>query len=317
MLSAFGAVIPIFALIVAGVAIRRWEILGPGASRELNRFVVFLALPALLFDIMAHASWSSIWQPGFIGAFGLSSAIVFALAVAVRLAAGRPLADAGVDGLNAAYGNTGYIGIPLCLVALGPASQTGAVIATIFTACVLFGGAIVLIEIGLQAEKRIAPLIFKVAKSLLRNPLVAAPAAGALINALGFKIPDQAEVFFKLLGSAASPCALVALGLFFAGGRDRAEEAAPKREAAAAAFLIGLKLIAQPLIAFLLVEKIFALEPVAAKTAVVMAALPTGTGSFMLAEYYRLDAGLTSKVILISTALSAVTIAAYLGFAGR
>ncbi|VTZ48103.1 Auxin Efflux Carrier [Methylocella tundrae] len=311
MLSTFGVVFPIFALILTGYLSRRLGALGPDASRELNRFVVFLALPALLFDIMAHASWAAVYQPGFIAVFGFSCTAAFAVTVALRLRARRPLADASIDGLNAAYGNTGYIGIPLCLVALGPASQTGAVIATIFTACVLFGGAIILVEIGLQAEKRVGPLALKVARSLARNPLVIAPALGSLVAASGFAIPDHAEIFFKLLGGAASPCALVALGLFFAG-----KSAPKKRDDGAVGLLIVLKLVGQPALAWLLARYVFALSPIAARTAVLMAALPTGTGAFMLAEYYRREADVTSAVILFSTIASLLTISAYLAFGG-
>ncbi len=309
MLSTFGVVFPIFALILAGYLSRRLDWLGPAASGELNRFVVALALPALLFDIMAHANWAAVNQPGFIGAFGLSSAAVFALTVAMRLRA-LPLTDAAIDALNASYGNTGYIGIPLCLIALGPQSQTPAAIATIFTACILFGGAVILIEIGLANEKRPAHLALKVAGSLLRNPLLVAPALGALVAASGFRMPDGAEVFLHLLGGAASPCALVALGLFLA---EKGEVAESK---AAPALLIALKLIVQPAIAWMLAEKVFALSPAIAKTAVLMAALPTGTGSFMLAEYYRREAKVTAAVILYSTILSLVTISAYLAFSG-
>ena len=76
MLSTLSVVLPIFAVIFAGWLARRLELLGPAATSELNRYVVYLALPALLFDVVAHARGHEIWQPGFIAAFGLSSALV-------------------------------------------------------------------------------------------------------------------------------------------------------------------------------------------------------------------------------------------------
>jgi malonate transporter len=85
---------------------------------------------------------------------------------------------------------------------------------------------------------------------------------------------------------------------------------------AAPALLIALKLIVQPAIAWVLAYQAFALTPVAAKTAVLIAALPTGTGSFMLAEYYRRGAKVTSAVILFSTILLLFTISTYLALAG-
>jgi malonate transporter and related proteins len=310
MLSTLTVVFPIFALILVGYLSRKIGVLGPLASSELNRFVVYLALPALLFDIMAHSTWSAINQPGFIVAFGASCAAVFALTLAVRLRPPRHIADASIDGLNAAYGNVGYIGLPLSLIALGKDSQAPAVIAAIFTACVLFAAAIILIEIGLQTEKRVAHLALKVARSLLRNPLLIAPLLGGAVAASGLGMPDSAETFFRLLGGSASPCALVALGLFLAGKRVELDG-----DAAAIAFLVLLKLVVQPAIAWVLADKAFELSPIAVKTAVLMSALPTGTGPFMLAEFYRREANITSNVILISTIGSLFTISAYLAFA--
>ena len=74
MLSVLLIVLPIFALIGAGWIARRSGVLGPHATGEINRFVVWLALPALLFDIVAKARWSDIWQPGFIAVFGIGAA---------------------------------------------------------------------------------------------------------------------------------------------------------------------------------------------------------------------------------------------------
>ena len=70
MASVFNVILPIFALILAGFLCRRLGILGPGAASEINRMVVWLCLPALLFKVTATATWSEIWHPGFIVAFG-------------------------------------------------------------------------------------------------------------------------------------------------------------------------------------------------------------------------------------------------------
>jgi predicted permease len=197
MPSVLTIVLPIFALIFAGWAARRLGVLGPQACGELNRFVVFLALPALLFDIVAQGRWSELWRPGFVAAFGLGAALVFAATVALRLRGRRNLADAAIDGLNAAYANTGFIGFPLVLAAVGPAGLTPALIATVLTVCVLFALALVLIEVGLAAERHPARLLAKVAGAVARNPLFVAPAAGALFMATGLAVPAPAESFLS------------------------------------------------------------------------------------------------------------------------
>jgi malonate transporter and related proteins len=305
MLSTLTVVLPIFALILAGWLTRRIGLLSAHATTELNRFVVYLALPALLFDVMAHTHWDEIWQPGFIAVFGLSSLAVFGLTIWVRRR--RPLADAAIDGLNAGYANTGFMGFPLALVALGREALAPTTIAAIMTVCVVFAAAIVLIEIGLQRRVRRRDLALTVAGSLIRNPLLVAPFLGALVPAAGLTLPLPAETFLKLLGGAASPCALVGLGLFLAQKRE-----APEGDRAVTALLVGLKLVVHPVLAWLLARFVFDLPPLLLHTAVLMAALPTGTGPFMLAEFYRREAGITARVVLASTILSVLTVSGYL-----
>lgn len=310
MLSTLAVVLPVFALIFAGWFARRIGVLGPHATGELNRFVVYLALPALLFDIVANADWAAVWDPGFAAAFGLGSAIVFWLTLAIRLRRGLHLADASVDGLNAAYPNAGYMGFPLALAALGPGALAPTLVASIITVCVIFAFAIVLIEIGLQAEARRTHLMLKVGGSLLKNPLLVAPAVATIIPIFGLAVPAPAESFLKLLGASASPCALVALGLFLA-----AKPASNDRDPGSVALLVGFKLLLQPAVTWVLAALVFGLPPVLTHTAVLLAALPTGTGPFMLAEFYRREAELTSRVVLVSTVVSVLTISAYLAFA--
>jgi predicted permease len=309
MLSTLSTVLPIFALIFAGWLVRRIGVLGSHATTELNRFVVYLALPALLFDIIAHTHGADIWQPGFIAVFGISSVLVFGLTLLIRLRGARPLADATIDGLNAGYANTGFMGFPLALVAIGRETLAPTVIATIITVCAIFAVAIVLIEAGLQAEKRPGLLALKVCRSLIRNPLLVAPAVATLFPVSGLAVPDAVESFLKLLGGAASPCALVALGLFLAQKQEKTGASTD-----ATALLVGFKLVLHPLVTWLLAAFVFELSPLMTHTAVLLSALPTGTGPFMLAEFYRREARVTSRVILVSTIISILTVSAYLAW---
>jgi predicted permease len=302
MFSTLLVVLPIFALILAGFVCRRIGVLGPASLVELNRFVVYLGLPALLFDIMANTTWEQLYQPGFIAAFGLGCAIVQVLVVLIRYRR-RPLADASIDGLNGAYANTGYMGFPLGLLVFGPQSLTSVTIASIITVCLVFAGAIILIETGLQAERHPLRLIAKVATALAKNPLLVSPVLGAGLAATGWHMPPPVETFFKLLGGAASPCALVALGLFLAEKR-------PAGNNGTSLALTVVKLVVHPLVTWVLAYKVFAMPPLLAASAVLLAALPTGTGPFMLAEFYRREADVTARTVLFSTVISVVTLAA-------
>lgn len=302
MLSLITIVAPVFAIILCGFIARRWDSIGAAAVSELNKFVVYLALPALLFDVMANASWHDLYQPGFVAAFGLACGAVFFATVGISLLIGRPLASAGIDGLLGSYANTAYMGFPLFLTLYGQDSLVPVTIASIITVCVLFASAIVLTETGSHSEPHPLRLALKVAGALARNPLLVAPVAGALYNATGLPVPVAAETFLKLLGGAASPAALVVIGLYLAGPRSMSA-----REAWTAAGLSVVKLLVQPALTWSLAVLI-GVPPRLAVMAALLAALPTGTGPFMLAELYRRPAAVTSAVILISTLASLLTL---------
>ncbi|NVN37800.1 AEC family transporter [Komagataeibacter swingsii] len=311
MLNNLLIVLPIFALILTGWIARKSGALGPNATREVNRLVVYLALPAVLFDIVANAKMSDLWEPGFIAAFTLGCFIVFAGTLWWRVSTGHHLADAAIDGLNASYANTGFVGFPLVLSLVGDTGMAPTLIATIVTVCVLFVIAIVLIEAGLQTEARPRDIVAKTLFSLVKNPLLVAPALGGLVMVSGGHLPEPVHAFLKLLGGAASPCALIALGLFLAGNSADGASARPST----AAILVGLKLIAQPLVTWIIASPVLHLPPPMTNIAVLLAALPTGTGSFMLAEFYDREAALTGRVVLASTVFSIATISLYLAFA--
>ena len=307
MTSTFSIVLPFFTLILAGYLARRTGVLGPHATRELNRLVVHLALPALLFDLLAQAAWRDIWQPRFVAAFGLSAVAVFVLSSLVWMSQRRRLADAAIASLNASYSNTGFLGLPLVLAALGRDAVPSAVVATILLV-VLMALAMGLVELDVQgAQARPGGVLLKTAGSLLRSPLIVAPALGACVSGFGWQAPEAGMRFVGALGAAAAPCALLTLGLFLAEPAETPGRMAVRP----VAFLVGLKLVAQPLLAWGLAWT-FTLPPHLTGAAVLLAALPTGTGPFMLATHYDREKPITSNVAVISTVASVVTVSAFL-----
>ena len=153
------AALPVFALILTGWLAARWGVLGPAATDALNRYVVYLSLPALLFRAMAQADLSHLsWQ--FVLSVSGGIAITFAATYWAARRKGITLTDLSIQGLAASYGNTGYMGIPLCLALLGSDSLPPAIICTLLTACPLFGFSIALIELDQhRAQAMVAMLI--------------------------------------------------------------------------------------------------------------------------------------------------------------
>lgn len=306
MLVILNTVFPLFALILAGYLAAKLNLLGADAVTALNKFVVWMALPALMFQAMAQISWDEINQPGYIAATVLPMALVFG--IAYLLDRKRPLADISLEGLASSYSNAGYMGIPLCLMVFGDAILPAVVLSIILTACALFAFAIVLIEIDLHSADRWWTTASKVIRSLARNPLVAAPVAGLIVAALQIPLPSGVYQFTTLLGAAASPCALVTIGLFLAHeGQATTRNAAVFR-------IVSLKLVLHPLITFVLVRWVFDMPPMWASAAILLSALPVGTGPFMLAALYGREPATTSRAILMSTIVSVGTVSALLAW---
>lgn len=305
MLEIVPVVLPVFILIALGYFFRRSGLMQAASVTELNRFVVFLALPALTIDILVNCTWEQLWQPGFILVFEIAVAVLFIPVFLFRFFRQKDMAAAAIEATAASYANTGYIGIPLCLLAFGEASLPPAVIAGVLTVSVNFAFSLVLMEVSRNRNGEIAGTARQVVFSLFKNPLILSPLVGMVMLALGFRFPGGIDQGIKLLGSAACPCALVATGLFLA----------QKQEATSTAVSMGLvllKLIFQPLIAWVLVRQVFPLPDIWAKTVVILSAMPTGTGPFMLAEFYGKGAGVASRTIFFSTAGSVVTLFVWL-----
>ncbi len=301
MSSVVNVVLPVFALILLGFVCRRSGRMGPTGASELNRFVVWLGLPALLFSVVATSTWAQLWQPGFIAAFTVGCLGVFAFTLGYRLLQKQPLVDASLDALGASYANTGYVGIPLCMLVLGDEALQPAMVASIVVVCVLFAIALACVETGLHAGQGVLRTLGKVSWALVRNPLVVAPMLGALWAASDAQLPVPLATLLKLLGAAAAPCALVSLGLFLA----QPQPAGPVRGVWP---LVGLKLVVQPLITWYLAFQVFALPTLWAYSALLLSALPTGTGPYMLAEFYGREGSRVSRVVLLSTLGSLISL---------
>ncbi|ETF00671.1 transporter [Advenella kashmirensis W13003] len=304
MNAVINAAFPVFALILVGFLAARTHILSEQASQHLNSYVVWLALPALLFHSMATVSWESLNQiPFILSSIGGMLATFIIFMVWQRRA--FSLSDNSVASLSASYSNTGYMGLPLCMLAYGEAGITPVILSMILTACVLFALSIVCLEMGLQKHGSVWTSVRHSGMALLKNPLIISPLAGMALSGLGIPLPDPVAELARLLGSSASPCALVTIGLFLAQTRSA-------RPHPALAAVLFMKMLFLPAITAVLAFLVFDMPQIQREAAVLLAALPIGTGPFMLASMYRRDTQLVSQSIFISTVLSVVSVSVLL-----
>ncbi len=295
------AVVPVFGLILIGWLASRHGLLGTAASEAINRFVIYLALPALLFVAMARAEIEALTEIEFAVSYGGATLATMLAYIWLSRREGLPNITRTINSMSAGYANTGFMGVPLILMVLGPEALTAIVIIIVLTISLQFALTVIAIE-WLRAEgKNLLPVLAKVGLSLLKNPILMAPLLGIASSATGVAPPSAIVGLLDLLADAATPCALLTIGLFLAQPPARSTSPAILQ-------IIFLKLFAHPVIAGVLVFFVFDLPPIWAWTAVLAAALPVGTGPFMLASLYRENPAVSARAILISTIGSVITI---------
>ena len=300
--------LPVFAIILAGVLSGKAKLLGPASSEALNKFVYWMALPPVLFLGTARRSLPEIFNGPFIGAFLGSMLLVYALGALLGWLIHRERSQIlCMQGLNACFSNTGYMGIPLFLAAFGPDHLAPTILATVIMSAIMVGIAVIWLEFANSQGGGIGKALRDVGRALVRNPLIISTALGLgwSVFLSGVPVPRPIVTYCELMGAAAGPCALFAIGLFLA-------TQSMKANLLEVGWISACKLVVQPLLCWLLIRTLFPLDPFWASSAIILAGLPTGALTFVVASQYRVYVERTSAAILMSTIASVVTLSALL-----
>ena len=212
MQAILAVTLPFFALVLAGYLAAHRRVLPESAIPGLNAFVLFFALPCMLFRFGQRTPVVELLNPAVLGVYLLAALGVVAFTIRVTLSARVHLKDAAFGALVAAFPNTGFMGVPLLVALFGPAAA-GPVICTvladmIFTSSLCLGLAQAHDASGQGARVAAARAL----RGALSNPLPWAIAAGALAGASGIALPGPADTIVRMLGDAASPVALFTIG---------------------------------------------------------------------------------------------------------
>ncbi len=302
MLAIVNVILPVFGIMLAGFLCGRFGVLGGGSSQALNAYVYYVALPALFFVALSQVPVAEALNLPFIAAFlgGVLAVFLFSALVAHFLFP-NGLGAISLHAMSAIFSNTGYMGIPLLAIAFGDAARMPGIISTVINGTVIMALVTILLEIDASEHRGGLALAKKALTGVFRSPLVVSALAGLAVSASGLSLPTAVQTFCNLLGATAGPCALFAIGLFMVGKSVRAG-------LGEVLWVTLLKLLVQPLVTFVLAYHVFDLTPIEAAAAVILAALPTGALSFVLAQRYGVYTQRSVAVILISTLLSLVTL---------
>jgi malonate transporter and related proteins len=296
--------LPFFALILLGViAARRWQVAEQGLA-WLNIFLVYFALPALIFLVVSAAPFEQLVNWPFITATSAVTVLSFVAIVSVsRVLLGTELKTAALQGTAGSYGNVGYMGLPLSVAFFGPEAAVPAALIFCFDCAIQFIMTAFLATLAHEREEEAhwAEVGLRILKQVSTHPFIVATVLGVIGSALAFRPPGGLGTMLTMLMNAAGPTALFALGVTV--GMRRFAGVGPDL------FLVtGMKVFVQPVLAFLAVSLVPGTPPMWLHVAVMMAALPTASNAFILASQYRSYVEGASTAVIVTTALSALTI---------
>jgi predicted permease len=293
---------PIFGIVLIGYLAARLQAFDEAAARGLSLFAFNFAIPVMLVRTLARAELPAQPEWGLVLAYFGGAFLIFAIAAATaRRLFGRRGADPAIFGISAAFSNTIILGIPLVLEAFGESAAVPLSLIMAFHSALLFTATTIVAEVGAGAGAPLKELPRNVGRGLVGNPILWGIGTGLVLNLAGLALPPVLDRLAAILGGAALPAALFALG----ANLSRFRLAGSLREAL---LLSGLKILVQPALVYLLAAWMFALQPVSLAVAVTIAALPSGINAYLFAARYQAGVPEASSTILVSTLLSVVTL---------
>lgn len=299
MIEIFLKTLPFFGLIGLGFGAGRTGFFPPEATAYLTKFVFYFALSAMLFGLAANLTLAELLDTRAAAAYLLACAVLYLLVMAIAFLRRARMEEALIEAHCAVIGNTGFLGVPLLVVLLGPASVPTVLL--ILTIDMIVFSSIFTMIITLSRDGRInRDLPRKLVVAVLKNPMVVAMVLGLIWSSTGFALPVIANDFLTLLGAAATPCALFAIGASLA---DKKVE-----RLAIVSWLSFGKLVLHPAAAAFSALVIFKVDPQVAGVIIAAASLPLAGNVFILAQHYNVGPARVSATILVSTLLSIATV---------
>lgn len=299
MLAIFLKTLPFFALIGLGYWAGRTRFFSAEATNYLTKFVFYFALSAMLFRFAANLSLAEVLNWRLMGGYLLGCGVIYILATIVAFLRREDISTAAVEAQCAVIGNTGFLGVPMLTLLMGP-QAIGPVMLVLAVDLIVFSSLIVILITGSRDGRMSWSILRTVASGLIRNPMIVAISLGFLWSALQIPIPDPLNEFLAILGGAATP------GALFAIGASLATKSAERVEIAL--WLSFAKLVLHPLAVAIAVLWILPIDSYSASVVIAAAALPVAGNVYMLAQHYGVAPHRVSAAILFSTAFSIASV---------
>jgi len=303
--------IPFFALVLCGYLAARRHVMPESAIPGLNAYVLYFALPCLLFRFGAGTPILDLLNPVVLLVYLASALVIVFFTVAVSLNERVQLKDAAFGALVAAFPNTGFMGVPLLVALLGQAAAGPVICSVLADLFVTSSLCIAIAQAHGAAGQGPRAAVQRALRGAVSNPLPWSIALGALFSVTGLRWPGPVDSVVHMLADSASPVALFTIGAVLWRSSQHAHHRTPLRDYLPVALI---KLFVHPALVFVLAAAARALgAPLSAFQLTVLtlaAALPSASNVSLLAERYGADNGRIARIIMSSTVLAFVTFSA-------
>ena len=305
MLIILTVTFPFFALVLCGYVAARRNLLPQAAIPGLNTFVLYFALPCMLYRFGASTPIAQLLDASLIAVYLLCALLMVGLTLWLTRRGSIGWNDAAFGALVAAFPNTGFMGVPLLVALLGAQAAGPAIVTLTIDMLVTSSLCIALSRLDGAGEHGAARAARLALKGVLANPLPWSIALGALASGLGFALPGPVMGTLSLLADAASPVALFTIGAVLARSQINSTLRTPYGRYVPVALI---KLVIHPLLVGSVGLGAIALglplERFALTVVVLVAALPSASNVALLAERFGADSGRIARIILLSTVLA-------------
>ena len=317
MLQILLVTFPFFALVLLGYVVARLRVLPLEAIPGLNSFVLFFALPCMLYRFAATTPIVQLLDPGVSITYLRCALAMVAITVATTRSGPIGWNDASFGALVAAFPNSGFMGVPLLVALLGARAAGPAIVCLAIDMVITSSLCIALSRLDAAGEHGVRRAALQAFKGMVGNPLPWSILLGGASASTGIVPPGPAMSAVQMLADGASPVALFTLGAVLARSQMAGASAtrtvlSPRR--ADVPQVVFYKLIVHPALVLavgkLAIAAGIALDGFSLTVLVLAAALPSASNVPMLAERFGADAGRVARIVLITTT------AAFGGFSG-
>ncbi|MEM7216239.1 MAG: AEC family transporter [Pseudomonadota bacterium] len=306
MLDVLGLILPLFGLILLGFVGAKITKQPIEALGWLNTFIIYFALPCLFFKLLSKTPVDQLASWQFIFANIGITFMIFTLTFVIGIINARgSIPEATIQGLAGAYGNIGYMGPAIAILALGEKAAIPVAIIFCFENIMHFAIAPSMMAISGQKEQSAGELVLEILKKILFHPFIIATYLGVIAAAWSFQPPIPVERLIDYLAQAAAPCALFAMGVTLA--------LKPlKRVPLSLTYIVPIKLVLHPVLMLAGLSWAGDFDETWVLTAVLLASLPVATNVYVIAQQYDVWVERASASVMVTTLCSVLTVSALL-----